>query len=179
MAHGRYYLELIAFVPTEKLFESVETMAEIFARDTPIEETSIAGLDWFPKEGLDGESLTLVASDAFGFERLDQVYTAEYKMNGNMLTAFVSKRSSHDEAVRLVTAFHGFLQEFGGKDQKTELTLRGIKVIEIMGTHDVVFSRGPFFAGVHEAPDKETAEQLALKLDAGLREIVSAREDGG
>ena len=76
-----------------------------------------------------------------------------------------------------MTAFYGFLKEFGGRDQETGLTIHGIKVIEIMGTHDVVFSRGPFFAGVHEALEKKTAEQLALKLDNRLREILSAQED--
>jgi hypothetical protein len=175
MVHGRYYVEAIAFTPSERLFASVETMAEKFVRDTPIEKTSIEGLEWFPREGLDEESLTLVASDAFGFERLNRVYTAEYNMGGARLTAFVSRRQSNDEAAELATAFEGFLKEFGGKDLEIQTRVRGSTLIEIMGTYDVVFSRGSFLAGIHEAPQRETAEQLALKLDKRLKEIPAAQ----
>ena len=175
MVYGDYYVEVIAFVPSEKLFDSVAKVAENFARDTKIEEASIAGLDWFPKENLEKDSLTLIASDAFGFERMDQVYTAEYNMDGTSLMAFISKRDSEAQALELAAAFQGFLEEFGGKVQETEISVKGVKLIEIMGAFDVIFSRGPYFAGVHEASDKNAAERLALRLDKKLQETLTVQ----
>ena len=175
MVHGHFYVEVIAFVPSEKLFDSVAIVAENFVRDTEIEGASIAGLGWFPKEGFDQDSLTLIASDAFGFERLDQVYTAEYNMDGTSLTAFISKRASEAQALELAGAFQVFLEEFGGKVRESEISIKGVKLIEIMGAFDVIFSIGPYFAGVHEASDKNAAERLALRLDKKLQEILAAQ----
>ena len=39
-----------------------------------------------------------------------------------------------------------------------------------MGTFDLMFSIGGYFAGVHEAPTQKQAEELAEMLAASLRE---------
>jgi hypothetical protein len=39
-------------------------------------------------------------------------------------------------------------------------------------TYEVIFSCGPFIAGVREAEDKEQAMNLALQLYEKLREVV-------
>ena len=41
-------------------------------------------------------------------------------------------------------------------------------MIEIMGTFDLMFSMGGYFAGVHEAPSQKQAEKIAEMLAASL-----------
>ena len=43
-------------------------------------------------------------------------------------------------------------------------------MIEIMGTFDLMFSVGEYFAGVHEAPTQKQAEDIAEILAASMQE---------
>ncbi len=46
------------------------------------------------------------------------------------------------------------------------------QLVEILETYEVIFSCGPFIAGVREAGSKEQAVNLALQLYEKLREVV-------
>jgi hypothetical protein len=86
------------------------------------------------------------------------------------LTAFLSQRKSPAEAARLVESYTSFLREFGGTELKSTLNIPGVKVVEIMDTFELVFSRGSILAGVHGAENKKAAEELALMLLQNLAE---------
>ncbi|MBW1787309.1 MAG: hypothetical protein JRK53_11925, partial [Deltaproteobacteria bacterium] len=116
-----------------------------------------------------------LSSDAFGFERLDQVYTAVYRLSGGDVTAFLSHRADESSAAELTEVYYGFLLENGGVPLPGIVDLPGSKVVDILGGVEVIFNRGPVFAGVHDAANGALAEEMALKLEHRLTEVVNGK----
>ncbi|NIS62152.1 MAG: hypothetical protein GTO13_16075 [Proteobacteria bacterium] len=163
-AHGRYYVEMIASVTTGKMEEALRSFAHRFIEKTGAHGERIDELTLFPREHLDKDSIMLLISDAFGFDRLNNVFMANYTVGNTELTAFLSLREDSSEASELVAAYHGFLIENGGVDVKSEITIPGAKLVEILDTFELIFSHGKFLAGVHAAEDKGEAEKFAGTL---------------
>jgi hypothetical protein len=128
----------------------------------------MAELALFPTEHLRRETISLLAADAFGFDRFRSVFTAQYRMEGTDLTAFLSRQARPAEAAELAAAYHQFLLNNGGKEVKPGPELSGVRMVELFGTYELVFSQGPVLAGVHGAEKREAAEQLARILKRRL-----------
>lgn len=173
---GQDYVEIIAATAGPEVLSLLTDFAEHYLAQV-VEDDEIQGetanpQQVFPAEGLVANSITLIAKDAFGFDRLDQVYTGQYRGAGTETTLFVSTRSSPVEAGTLAVAYREFLIEFGGLESPAppESPLQEIFVVEILDAYEVVFSRGPYLAGVHMADDKDVALQLADRLERHLSE---------
>jgi len=172
--HGPYYVELIASEASEAILNRMQAVAEAFNHATPVKTETITETALFPKTGLDAQSITLIPADAFGFEKFDRVFVAEYHLNGSTLSAFVSARGSPEAAVDLAAAYRAFLLAFGG----TALEDGGIRdavIVEIMDEYEIIFTREEFIAGVHAAADKSRAMTLARSLDSGIEEALRGR----
>jgi hypothetical protein len=128
----------------------------------------LAELALFPSEHLKRESISLLAADAFGFDRFRSVFTAQYTLGETDLTAFLSQRARPDEAAELAAAYHQFLLQNGGKEVKPGPGLADVRMVELFGTYELIFSRGRMLAGVHGAENREAAEQLARILKERL-----------
>jgi hypothetical protein len=163
-AHGRYYVELIAAVTTEKMAEEMRSFANDFIRKTGFHAEGIEELALFPREGLDEDGITLLISDAFGFDRFDNVFTANYALEDTELTAFLSVRKDLSEASELLAAYHTFLIANGGVDVKPGMEIPGAKLVKILDTFELIFGHGRILAGVHAAEDKGQAEKLAVAV---------------
>ena len=162
--HGRYYVEVIAAVTTLKMDKTMRSFARHFVGKTGVYDERIDELTLFPRKQLDEDSITLLISDAFGFDRLDNVFMANYTLENTELTAFLSQRDNSSEASELVAAYHWFLIENGGVDVKSDINIPGAKLVEILDTFELIFSDGRFLAGVHAAEDKGQAEKFAGTL---------------
>ncbi len=169
-AHGRYYVEVIAAVTTRKMDEVMQSFAQRFIEKTGAHDERIDELTLFPREHLDEDSITLLISDAFGFDRFDDVFMANYTLENTELTAFLSVRRDSSEASELVVAYQRFLIVNGGVDVKSGTEIPGAKLVEILDTFELIFSHGRFLAGVHAAEDKGHAERLAVTLMRKLSE---------
>jgi hypothetical protein len=144
------------------------------------QDTKIAELSIFPAEGLVPDSFRLYPSDTFGFERLTNTFAARYKMDGEILTAFFSRRPDPQDAQNIAQAYHSFLLDSGCSDKKTtNQTLADLKanVVDAYGTTEIIFVTGPFVAGVHEADNQQAAEKLAEILALKLRSIAEGKGD--
>jgi hypothetical protein len=128
----------------------------------------ITELALFPAQHLKRESISLLAADAFGFDRFRWVFTAQYRMDDTELTAFLSQQARTAEAAELAAAYHQFLLNNGGKEVKPGSGLSGVRMVELFGTYELVFSQGPVVAGVHGAEKREAAEELARILKQRL-----------
>jgi hypothetical protein len=168
--HGRYYVEMIASTDSGETFSEMVKLAEDFVRDTPVNAAWIEGLDLFPKENLDQDSVSMIAKNAFGFDLLDRVFTAAYTLGKDKVTAFVSRRKTPREAKRLGSGLHEFFLSFGGKDLEPDVEIEGAKLVQIMGRFEIIFCVDSYLAGVHEAPTKREAEELAERLAKRLRQ---------
>ncbi len=165
LAHGNYYLEIISSAASEKNFDFMNTVIKNFIRDNPVKSAAaLRETDLFPEPGLIENSIALLSADVFGYNELNRVFTAGYKIGGTELTAFLSRRETSEEAARLASGFHAFLMTFGAKEQNPSVQIGNAKLVEIMESYDIIFSRGTFLGGIHEAENKEAAEKLADSL---------------
>jgi hypothetical protein len=169
--HGRYYVELIAATTTARMAETMQVFALAFIGKFQVQGGGIEELALFPREGLNEEGITFLISDAFGFDRFDNVFMADYAAGRTQLTAFLSMRENPSEASELVGAYYGFLLANGGVSVESDFGVPGAKVVEILDGFEVVFSYGKFLAGIHGAQDRGQAEKYAIRLMQKLSEV--------
>jgi hypothetical protein len=172
LIHGQYYLEFIASQASSQVLRSMELLAVTFIRNTPTATLTIDEQDLFPKSDLIAGSIALIATDAFGYEQLDQVYTAEYRLNDEPAMAYLSRRQSPDEAQDLAVSYGKFLLNFGGKNIDRQLPIKNAQLIEVLDTYEIIFSYGPFLAGVREATSQDHAANLAIQLFNQIRRVA-------
>ncbi|EFK07193.1 conserved hypothetical protein [delta proteobacterium NaphS2] len=170
LIHGRYYLEIIASKASEDLPGPIKIMAETFISNTPSEAAASNESTLFPKEGQVDGSISLIAANAFGYEGFDKIYTAQYRFDGHTLMAYVSRRKTPEKAKEMAADYRTFLLAFGGKDIESQLPEKGARMIEILDTYEIVFSHGPYLAGVREAASADQAKTLAERLRRRLKE---------
>ncbi len=168
--HGPYYLEIVSSVAQERMAELMLSFGRNFVSKTPVESNDINELALFPEKNLNKESISLIPSNGFGFEQFDSIFTAQYVVGDTELTAFLSRRKSQAEATRLVESYTSFLTAVGGTELKPNLNIPGAKLVEIMDTFELFFSRGSILAGVHGAENRQAAEELAKMLNQKLAE---------
>ena len=119
--------------------------------------------------------MSLIAKNAFGFDGLDRVFSATYNIDGGKITAFISKQKNSQEAKNLAIGLHKYFITFGGKDIKPDVAIKDAKMVEIMGTFEIMFSLNSYLAGVHEASTKIQAEAMAEVLAAKLQEVLGTK----
>lgn len=169
MAHGKFYLELIGTDDSDALHQAMGSLARLFVDahgGRPAVESP--GADRFPADGLQTGTVQLIATDAFGYEQLDRVFTAEYRIDGARLTAFVSDRGSDASASRLADEYRQTLLSYGAAAVDAPPPVDGAAVLQVFDTYEIIFSRGPYLSGVHEAADLRKAGDLAARLAAHL-----------
>jgi hypothetical protein len=142
----------------------MKQLATRFIRNTRTETATINEMELFPQQDLVADSIALISSDAFGYEGLDKVYTAEYELDGAGLMAYFSRRQSVDDAEKLSTGYRNFLVNFGGKAIETQLPIKDAQLVGIMDTYEIIFFYGAYMAGVREAVTIAQAKKLAIRL---------------
>ena len=176
LTHGPFYLEVIGTDASEGLQQAINLLAHAFVQAhgaTTVADAPGNGL--FPEIGLQAESLQLATANAFGYEQLDRVYTAEYLVEGARLTAFVSDRQTAEAASALAIEYRQTLVSYGASTIDAPLPVEGAVVIQFFDAYEIVFSRGRYLAGVHEAGSLEAASMLAGQL-AGHLEKTEPRK---
>ena len=166
--HGRYYVEIIASVPSEAMMGSMLSFGKEFVSKTSVEEHGIDELALFPRDRLEEASIAFLVSDAFGFADLKNVFMARYDMEGEALTAFLSRKEDPAEADRVMGAYQAFLLENGGTAVPLSADFTSGSLVQILDTFELIFRHDRYVAGVHEAETQKTAEKLALMLKRHL-----------
>jgi len=172
MAHERFYLEIIGTDASEALQQTIGPLARAFVQaHGGTTAASAPGANLFPGSGLQAGSLQLVAANAFGYEQLDRVYTAEYLIDGARLTAFVSDRQTAEAATALAAEYREALASYGATTVDAPPPVEGAAVNQFFDTYEIVFSTGKYLAGVHEAGSLEAAGLLAGRLAGHLAKL--------
>ncbi|MBR9986589.1 MAG: hypothetical protein KFF68_11815 [Desulfosarcina sp.] len=172
LAHGQFYLEIIGTDASEALQQAIGLLARAFVQAHGGATVANApGIGLFPEGGLQAESLQLVTANAFGYEQLDRIYTAEYLVDGNRLTAFVSDRQTTEAASALASQYRQTLVSYGAGAISAPLPVEGSAVVQFFDVYEIIFSRGRYLAGVHEAGSLEAAGTLAGQLARHLERL--------
>lgn len=176
---GKYYVELVGSAESKQLFDAIIKTAQNIKTNLAVRnDVGIPELNLFPTEGIIPGSIKLHLKNAFGFEKLTDTFTARYKVNDVTITAFLSKRSSSESADAIAESYHRFLIENGAKAKNAaNKTFEG-KTLDFYATTEIIFTRGPFVAGVHEAENQQAAEKVAAKLNDKLSEAAKAGSNG-
>jgi hypothetical protein len=166
MLRGGYYVEVIAAGDSPELQEGMQAWARAWLATTsaPAKEAGPSELDLFPPEGLDRQSLSLLAANVFGCDKLDQVFAGSYQVDGQEATGFLSRRGDAGQAQALGQAYLEFLRQAGGQEEPAEGAPPGAKLVRIMDTYELIFSQGAFLAGVHGAESRQAALDLGQRL---------------
>jgi len=167
---GQFYVEVIA--ASDQMTERMLTIGQNFVRVNPsgTDSDEVGEASLFPNASLIPGSVSLLAENAFGFSSLDGIFIAHYTISDSELTAFLSRRQTAQEAKDLAQAYHQFLLENGGVDVAANLTIPEAHLVKVFDTFELIFVRGDFLAGVHEAENRGLAEQLASDLNNALIE---------
>ncbi len=168
LVQGAYYLEIIGSEASEVLQARMIDLARAFIEAHPATQAAVDERALFPTEGLAADSIALTSANAFGFERLDRIFTADYAADGHRAMAFLSRRASDTEAADLAGAYVDYLLTYGGQKVQAPDGAPPVTVIAILDQYEIVFQRGNLLAGVHEADDLAYGLALAAKLYAKL-----------
>ncbi|MFZ5587851.1 MAG: DUF6599 family protein [Thermodesulfobacteriota bacterium] len=171
--HGPWYLEIIAAGAQPELVQAMRAWLEAWlARAPALEAAAPDERGLFPPAGLQKETIALLAANVFGFDRFSQVYAAGYLIDGLEATAFISRRADAAQAAELASAYRAFLLAAGGREEPADSLPAGGRLVNIMDAYDLVFSRGAYLAGVHQAESRELALALGRALDQRLAGAV-------
>ncbi|MFZ0035200.1 MAG: DUF6599 family protein [Sedimentisphaerales bacterium] len=170
--HGKYYIEIVGASESGELSKAIAEAAQKIEANLAIDPNAgIAELSFFPQENLVPGSFKLYVVNAFGCEKLTDVFTARYQLGNETITAFISKKADSKEAEATAESYRNFLTENGAVIKNTDnKTLVG-KVMDSYGTTEIVFTAGPFVAGIHEAEDQQAAEKMAEVLISRLNSL--------
>ena len=164
---GSNYVEAVASSANEPLMNATLELAKRFVAASPTSSERLPEFEIFPPENLVPGSQTLQSTDAFGFDQFKNVFTAQYRAHDADVMAFVTSGSTAEAAAALSAAYRSFLLANGGKEIEAPASSLG-KPVEIMGSVELVFSKGKFVAGVHSAPSVNVAVELASRLSERL-----------
>ncbi|MEW5911745.1 MAG: DUF6599 family protein [Thermodesulfobacteriota bacterium] len=170
LANGSDYLEVVASAATPALQKAVLDAAQAYAQAQGVKKSAASEAELFPPQGLQANSVVLLSKDAFGLAGLDRVYIATYPRGPQELMAFLARRADPAVAQAAAQGYVKFLLDNGGKQAPEPAGLPGARLVEIMGTWELVFSQGPFLAGVRGAEDQAATLALARLLRARLSE---------
>jgi len=169
--HGKYYVEFIASSKSDELFKAMMETAQKIQANLPIDvDTEIPELTYFPLDNLVTGSHKLYLESAFGFEKLTDTFTAQYRAADNTVTAFLSKRSSAADAASLFESYYKFLIENGGKQVPSDNN-PNVKFVDFYGTLEIVTMADKFVFGIHEAEDPQLASDVEKMFISNFREM--------
>ena len=158
---GRFYVEIIAAAATPRAVANLQALAARLLNSLPGEAEPMAELEMFPTNDMAGGDVMLLLSNAFGFDRFSEIFSASYDLDGRALTGFISSRKNEAEAGDLAKGYRDFLIANGGTAEPVSLTMTNAWLVNLFGTYELVFTHGRVLAGVHEAETREDAEKLA------------------
>jgi len=160
---GSNYVEVVGSDISKSLSDDMTAFARRFTAGPQIDE-SIPEIALFPTAGLVPRTISLQLADGFGFEALDHLFTAEYRLNETKLTGYLTLRPSAADAVALMKKYVEFLIANGGTEEAAGAEIPALRMINLFGTYEIVFTSNAIVAGVHQAENRDAAAEFARQL---------------
>lgn len=165
-AHGQYYIEFIGSAETKELLEAMRQIIQKIRENKVIATVEIDEMKLFNKEQLIDGSIKLYLNNTFGFEGFTDCFTGQYQIGDDVVTAFLSKRISPEDAMETFRQYHKFLLDNGGVD--IAAADPKMKIVDFYGTIEIVAAAGQYVFGVHEAANRQVAEELVSRFSERL-----------
>lgn len=171
--HGKYYVEIIAAKVSDEINSKMIEMASNFIYEVEGEDFILVELKYLAVDGLDKGSAKIYQNNGFGFEKFNDLVTANYYIEGKGITAFISLRATKEEAAALVEEYNKYLVGIAGgtKEESPKSPIANLKTAKLMDEYEMVFSYDNIVAGIHTAADKQAGENAALTIYNKIKEV--------
>jgi len=168
MAYGQYYIEFIGSAETRELLDAMRQIVRQIRDSKIANNVEISQFKLFAKENLIPESIKLYLNGAFGCDGLTDVFTGQYQIGDDIVTAFVGERISTEQAAAVCQQYHKFLLDNDGTNLSP--VDAKMKIVDFYDTIEIIAAEGQYIFGIHEADNRQIAEKLAAKLSEKLKE---------
>jgi len=172
ITQGSFYLEVIGSQANPEMKQLITAFLKHFIKNAISDKDGFSEISLFPDSCSDPNQISMIPSSAFGFDKLDNVYTSRCMVTGKELMIFLSNRGSAENARKLADEYGAFLKTFGGKEVPLTQKLGDSRLIEIFGSYELFFTSGRYLLGVHEAGSQDAAESMAATLYSGIGEAA-------
>ncbi len=167
LTHGPTYVEILPAADSEELHQAALQLAGRLVKSLPTASsapTQLAGRELLPDEHMRPGSVSPMPAEQTGFDKLGQLLTAIYDIDGHQAIAFVAPQQSPAQAGELADQYVQALLEQGWKEEPWPAGSRadGAKMVGLAGTYRVVLAAGRAVVGVHECEDKAAAVRLTV-----------------
>lgn len=163
--HGDRYYELVGSEASPALLAAMTETAEAILAPPPSGTLDLPELAFYPADGFQKSGLKLQLANGYGFSGFGGLTLAPYDVEGAALQAFVLLAPTPEDAARLAGEYEAMLLQAGAEKKAIETSpIPGLRVVDVLGDFELVFSRGRVVAGVHQATAMESALALALRL---------------
>jgi hypothetical protein len=102
---GSYYIKIRTFSKSDKIIQSVETLATKVSDMLPGSSDMPAILKEFPAEGKKLNEETYIRESVLGHEYLADAFKAQYEVGPNKFSVFLFRKKSQAEATKTVSAY--------------------------------------------------------------------------
>jgi hypothetical protein len=172
ITQGSFYLEVIGSQASPEMKKFITAFLKHFIKNTVSDKGTFSEISLFPDTCSDPGRISMIPSSAFGFDKLDNVYTSRCMADGKELMIFLSNRGSSENARKLADEYGTFLKTFGGKEMPLSQKHGDSRLIEIFGSYEMFFTSGRYLLGVHEAGSQAAAESMAVTLYKSVGEAT-------
>lgn len=169
-AAGSYYIELIGTAEGDAMLEAKQYVLSALIEKPDLAAAQIPEMKAFVTQNLIPGSISLSVAGAFGFEELTHLFTAQYDIEGEQVTAFLRHFPDAASAASLAGAYRDFLIENGAEPLDIGSERPNWYALDFYGTYEVIFVYDNYMGGVHAATERQTALDLAQLLYENLRQ---------
>ena len=163
---GPVYVQIIASDTKPATLAIAKSLADIRAKNLPVDDGGLAGRRKLPAEGMIADSVAYVPENAQGQAALKDVFQAKYKFNGAELPFFIMVVSP-DDAAKAWQSFKDFCRRFGTADNLPDISGAKLFRAQVFGKWKVVFQRDGELGGAFDMEDVAKAQAFVEKYLRG------------
>jgi hypothetical protein len=172
---GKYYCYIQTSLDTDVAVAAGLGVAQKVAERLGDSGEPVIGLDLVPLDGLVADSIQYFKADAMSLDFMTDTFTAKYPVDGTVVTAFMTRRASEDDAKTVAAEYLKYFEEYG--EGTTKETIDGVEFAFSDlggGFHDGVFQSGALVAGVSAVEGKDAARAATLAVARKLNALPPA-----
>lgn len=169
--HGQFYLAISAAQADASITDATNLLALLRAYLPAAATAARDPAALLPRDGMSENSLEFIPNDAFGFETLDNIHAAGYRVADDDAVWFVTVASNSTAAAALVSQYADEFACFGGS--QTFAHAHGFSGVMFDAWETIIYTNDIVF-GVRDANSLDTLTQhwqhLLLHIHRALRD---------
>jgi hypothetical protein len=154
---GAVYVQIIASDLKPETLAKAKSIADIRAKDLPVDDGGLAGRRKLPAAGMMADSVAYVPENAQGQSALKEVFQAKYNFDGAVLPFFVMV-AAPDVSAKAWQSFQDFCGKFGTTEKLPDLNGAKLFRAQIFGKWKIVYQRDGELGGAFDAADAGKAQ---------------------